>query len=76
MDVIKIVEDGSYINIDVLGVTLMDGIEALEDSSAAKFGWSEEFKSGVTEGMMGVATFLAQEQEKAQFDSIVSTLDM
>ena len=40
MDVIKIVEDGSYINIDVLGVTLMDGIEALEDSSAAKFGWS------------------------------------
>lgn len=76
MDVIKIVEDGSYINIDVLGVTLMDGIEALEDSSAAKFGWSEEFKSGVTEGMMGVVAFLAQEQENAQFDSIVSTLDM
>ena len=76
MDVIKIVEDGSYINIDVLGVTLMDGIEALEDSSAAKFGWSEEFKSGVTEGMMGVVAFLAEEQEKAQFDSIVSTIDM
>ena len=76
MDAINIVDDGSYINIDILGNTLMDGIEKLDITDSAELGWSEEFKSGVTEGMMGVATFLAQEQEKAQFDSIVSTIDM
>ena len=76
MDAIKIVDDGSYINIDILGNTLMDGIEKLDITDSAELGWSEEFKSGVTEGMIGVAIFLAQEQEKAQFDSIVSTIDM
>jgi hypothetical protein len=76
MDAIKIVEDGSYINIDILGNTLMDGIEKLDITDSAELGWSEEFKSGVAEGMMGIVAFLAQEQENAQFDSIVSTIDM
>ena len=76
MDAIKIVDDGSYINIDILGNTLMDGIEKLDITDSAELGWSEEFKSGVTEGMMGIVAFLAQEQENAQFDSIVSTIDM
>ena len=76
MDAIKIVDDGSYINIDILGNTLMDGIEKLDITDSAELGWSEEFKSGVAESMMGIVAFLAQEQENAQFDSIVSTIDM
>ena len=36
MDAIKIVEDGSYINIDILGNTLMDGIEKLDITDSAE----------------------------------------